>query len=249
MFLYEPLIRLLLRVLVSYESLADSGMKPSDWINLGLLIVSALALIVSAAALICTAVGIWFTYGQLKQNQKVAELTNTQLELNRETAEETKKIHQATLLKEFYTTMFSDEEIRKVWYMLEYNQFVYDENFHDSELEKPTDRLLTFIDLLCSLHARGVITAREILYFKYEIHQMYTNEALARYLTHVKNSYAVRVPGIVPYDNYFKYCAAEFGAQVAYRTEAPRERRAEPADASYLVLPLDGAKNLHVWVR
>jgi hypothetical protein len=221
----EPLRRLLSQILViDGRILSPNALTWGDIISMGMLVISFFGF---TAALI----GILFTYMQVKQNNKV---------------------NRAMFLKEFYTTMFTDEDIRKVWYMVEYNRFIYegtdetrDECFHESELEKATDRLLTFVDLLCSLHARNVISDDEMGFFKYEIRQMYTNEDLDRYLRHVQASY--KKIGLEPYKSYFQYCEKNFTDR-QWRPKGADLSPAQPDD-SYFVVPIEKAKNLHIWLR
>jgi hypothetical protein len=229
----DELLRRLLpqNLVIDGRLLSPNALTWGDIISMGMFIISFLGF---TAAL----VGIWFTYTQVKQSNKQIEQNN--------------KLNRAMFLKEFYTTMFTDEDIRKVWYMVEYNRFIYegtdetrDERFHESELEKATDRLLTFVDLLCSLHAREVISDEEMEFFKYEIRQMYTNEDLDRYLRHVQTSY--RKLDLDPYKNFFLYCEKNFKD----RRFRPKEPALPPAqlDESYFVLPIEKAKNLHIWLR
>lgn len=216
---------------VDESALRPTGVKLADIISLGLLFISFLGFL-------STAIGIWLTYYQVKQNKEI----NSRNE----------GINRTNFLKEFYTMMFSDGEIRTVWYMIEYNQFVYDGDydprFHGTEIEKQTDHLLIFVDLLCSLHERKVISDDEMDYFKYEIKQMYTNEALSRYLAHVKKSYD-KVVSKIPYESYFDYCEKQFGKDPEFRPVVAPAKQMTPRDDSRFVLPVSKTKEMPVYVR
>jgi hypothetical protein len=69
--------------------------------------------------------------------------------------------------------MFSDPDIRKAYYQIEYDRFVYDDSFHGSDNEQLIDRLLSFADLVCDLYSQGLITRREMNFFKYEFIRIY----------------------------------------------------------------------------
>src|SRR5690349_8360586 len=97
----------------------------------------SIADIINAFLLGVTSIGIIFTFLQIRAARKTQK---------------------ATFFKELYSTMFSDNDIRQVYYQIEYDEFVYDKNFHGSENEKLLDRLLSFADLVCDLYAQKVIS-------------------------------------------------------------------------------------------
>lgn len=46
------------------------------------------------------------------------------------------KTKRAEYLKDLYLQLTNDPEIRDAFYMIEYNEFIFDDNFHGSEEEK-----------------------------------------------------------------------------------------------------------------
>lgn len=72
------------------------------------------------------------------------------------------RTQRATFLKDLYMQLRTDTDVAYAFYLIEYGKFSYDRNFHDSELEKKIDRLLTFIDLVCEMRAQKIITEREM---------------------------------------------------------------------------------------
>ena len=85
--------------------------------------------------------------------------------------------------------MFADEDVRGAAYMIEYDKFVYNEDFHGSPQEKMVDRLLSFADLVCDLYAQELLSAHEMDFFNYEFVQIYKNPNVQHYLDYLKARY------------------------------------------------------------
>ena len=120
------------------------------------------------------------------------------------------KTQRATFYKDIYTSLYSDPDIRKAFYLIEYDKFVYDENFHGSEIERLIDRLLTFADLVCSLYTKKAITDYEINYFKYEFARVYRNKNIQNYLSFLSEWYGQQKIGTEPFPRYIAYCKEHF---------------------------------------
>src|SRR5262245_50146572 len=101
---------------------------------------TSISQIVSMCLLFVAVIGIMLTYQQMRQNHK---------------------IQKANFFKERYTTMFADADVRAAAYMIEYDKFVYNEDFHGSPQERIVDRLLSFADLVCDLYAQKLLSAHE----------------------------------------------------------------------------------------
>ncbi len=77
----------------------------------------------------------------------------------------------------------TDEDIREIIYMLEYDEFVYDETFHGSgETERKIDKTLSHFSYICYLQKTNQITKVEFGFFKYEIERIITNPQIEEYL-------------------------------------------------------------------
>jgi len=152
--------------------------------------------VVSTCLLIVAVTGIMLTYQQMRQNHK---------------------IQKANFFKELYTTMFADEEVRGAAYMIEYDKFVYNGDFHGSPQEKMVDRLLSFADLVCDLYAQELLSAHEMDFFNYEFVQVYKNANIQHYLDYLKERYIAtgRETGhdIQPFPAYVAYCEAQLRAR------------------------------------
>ncbi|HEV8194415.1 MAG TPA: hypothetical protein VGP82_23435, partial [Ktedonobacterales bacterium] len=152
--------------------------------------------IVSMCLLFVAVIGIMLTYQQMRQNHK---------------------IQKANFFKELYTTMFADGDVRAAAYMIEYDKFVYNEDFHGSPQERVVDRLLSFADLVCDLYAQKLLSAHEMDFFNYEFVQIYKNANVQHYLDYLKARYdeTGRQTGrdIEPFPAYVVYCEAQLRAR------------------------------------
>jgi hypothetical protein len=144
--------------------------------------------IISACLLMVAVGGIMVTYRQMRNNYKMQK---------------------ATFFKELYSTMFADSEVRSALYMVEYNRFVYSEQFHGSNDENIVDRLLSFADLVCDLYAQSVLTDHEMDFFKYEFYRIYKNVNVQRYLDFLKGRYTDTGHAIEPFPAFVAYCETE----------------------------------------
>lgn len=144
--------------------------------------------------LIVAIIGIFFTYYQIKQGFKT---------------------QRAIFFKELYLTLFSDEVIRKAFYQIEYDHFVYDASFHGSPSKKAIERLLSFVDLVCEIYAQKFITEREMSFFKYEIIRVYTSDNIQNYLKFLKDFYKLVETGTMPLSSFIFYCEKESKKSIA----------------------------------
>ena len=154
----------------------------------------SIADITNIVLLLVAIIGIFFTYYQIKQGFKT---------------------QRAVFFKELYLTLFSDEVIRKAFYQIEYDRFVYDASFHGSSSEKTIDRLLSFIDLVCEIYEQKVITKREMSFFKYEIIRVYMNDNIQNYLKFLKDFYDLVEIGTIPFSSFISYCEKEAKKSIA----------------------------------
>lgn len=119
---------------------------------------------------------------------------------------ETAKTEKAVFFKDLYTTMFADPNIRDAYYQIEYEEFKYDADFHGSNNERLIDRLLSFVDLVCDLHAQGILTEHEMSFFKYQLLQIYKNRNVRVYLSFLEDFYAKSGANTKPFASFTRYC-------------------------------------------
>ena len=77
----------------------------------------------------------------------------------------------------------TDEYIKDVVYMFDYNKKWYYESFHQSgELELKVDKTLSYFSYICYLKRQKIITDKEFDFFKYEVERILMNQQLKRHL-------------------------------------------------------------------
>lgn len=140
--------------------------------------------IIKSGLLLAAIFGIYFTYRQIKYSNKTQK---------------------ATFFKELYLEFYSDENIKKAYYNIEYGKFEYDVNFHNSEQEKSLDQLLSLADLICYLRSKGLLSVDEMKSFEYRIHRICINENVLRYLDFLNLYFKLNNPGFIPFPNLKTY--------------------------------------------
>ena len=121
---------------------------------------------------------------------------------------ETVKYKRAQYINELTEKIRTDEDIREIIYILEYDVFWYDQNFHGSgDMERKVDKTLSHFSYICYLNKTGQITKSEFNFFKYEIERIISNPQIKNYLFnlyHFSNKMSVPIT--------FKYLF-EYGKQ------------------------------------
>lgn len=139
---------------------------------------------INALLLLVTALGVFAATGQLRV---------------------TAKTQRAVFLKDLYWRMRSDPDVQAAYYMIEYDQFRYDDKFHGSEDEPKVDRLLTLFDLVCELYWQGALTRRDMMFFTYQLRRVYNNSGVQNYLSFLERFYQANGVGKLPFDAYQRY--------------------------------------------
>lgn len=141
--------------------------------------------ILNAVLLVLALIGIFLTYKQIRYNYKTQN---------------------AAFFKDLYSTIFTDADIRKAFYLIECEKFVYDESFHGSLNEQAFDRMFGFNDLVCDLYFQGVLTKREMAYFRYGFTRIYQDKEVVKYLDFLKSFFAKTGIAAKPFPSYVAYC-------------------------------------------
>ena len=142
---------------------------------------------INVVLLVLTVVGLAFTVIQLIQ---------------------TKKISRAELVKELYLMLYDDQEMRDVFYKIDWSSFREGELGEiDRDFEDKADKLLTFFEVVCGMYYRGVITRADMALFHYELKRVYEHpdvQAYFRYLEIWQGNQAIGES----YVNYKRYCGS-----------------------------------------
>lgn len=99
------------------------------------------------------------------------------------------KAQRATFLKDLYLQLRTDAGVAQAFYLIEYGNFEYDQNFHGAAVESQIDRLLTLIDLVCEMHAQKIISKREMSFFEYQFHRVASDRGIQQYLDFLNGFY------------------------------------------------------------
>lgn len=128
----------------------------------------SLADTINLGLLVLTLLGLFFTGFQLMQ---------------------TKKINRSSLVKEMYFNLYNDEELREIFYMIEWDDSEISRvlNLGGTEEERKVDKLLSFFDIICNMYYRGVLGKKDMKVFSYEMMRVYGHSAVAEYLKFLKN--------------------------------------------------------------
>lgn len=96
---------------------------------------------------------------------------------------QTKKINRASLVKELYFTLYNDQELREIFYKIEWSNYNTSDRLklEGDEEEHKVDKLLSFFDIICNMYYRGVLTKKDMTVFSYEMIRVYKHPAVQEY--------------------------------------------------------------------
>jgi len=142
----------------------------------------ALRDIITVIGFVVTIVTILLTYKQIKVSVKTAK---------------------GTFIKDIMDRFTTDEGIRKVFYLIEYDEFKYpDNNFHGSEIEKEIDSLLYFLDTIGALVKLDLISLSDVEIMHYEIKRVYSNQEIKKYFEFLDSWYEKNQLSERPFSNF-----------------------------------------------
>jgi len=124
---------------------------------------------------------------------------------------QTKKINRAGLVKELYLNLYNDQELRDIFYKIEWSEYRSTDRFklEGNEEERKVDKLLSFFDIICNMFYRGVLTKKDMKVFSYEMMRVYEHPAVQEYLDSLEDWQKSQNIG-ESYVNLKKYCRANF---------------------------------------
>jgi hypothetical protein len=120
------------------------------------------------------------------------------------------EIQKATYFKELYLMFFADRDIIETFYLIDQKRLDWN-HFWGTPEEKQVDRLLSHITLVCGLYFAGMLTRKEMNFFKYEFLVVYKNECIQKYFEHLQNASSAG-PGVFPFTSFIQYCKAELSS-------------------------------------
>ena len=100
------------------------------------------------------------------------------------------KTKRAEYINELTMNIRTDKVLRKIIYMLDYDDQWYNEDFHKSkELEKEIDKTLSYFTYICYLKQHRLLTRKEFVFFKYEIDRILMNSQIQNYFYNLYHFY------------------------------------------------------------
>jgi len=93
---------------------------------------------------------------------------------------------------DLYNTFVNDKDMFDVYYKIEYSDFVYDNLFHGSDLEKKLDKLLGHFSNIGRLFHLGILTRNDLRFLEYEFLIIYQNKNIQAYLNFLDNWFHLR---------------------------------------------------------
>lgn len=91
------------------------------------------------------------------------------------------KVKKAEFLDRNLRQMREDKDIADVLYELQYHQFRYTAEFHNTEKESKVDKALQFLSYICYLRDKHILNKEEFSFFEVDIHQALLNFPLRDY--------------------------------------------------------------------
>ena len=92
------------------------------------------------------------------------------------------KIKRSSYLEPLFDKLMLDKDIAETIYMLQYGEFKYSENFHNSDKERKLDKTLQYFSYLCYLKDKRIISSEEFSFFEIQISQALRDKKLIYYL-------------------------------------------------------------------
>lgn len=157
--------------------------------NQGALMVVITAIYVLATILICRA------------NSKSADMSKKQLV-------QQEKISRATFVHDLYMKLFNDDEIRALFYSIEWSDYKPKNpvGYSKTDSEKAADKLLALFDLVCSMYYNDVLKKEDLSVMDYEMLRFYLHPDTQSYLSFLQRWQKIQNIGR-SYESYSKYCS------------------------------------------
>lgn len=100
------------------------------------------------------------------------------------------KVQRAQFLLNITDRYFSDSDVRKFFYRLNYNQFEFDlQKFLDSDEERWLDSLLYTFDIIGRVVRMGVLTIKEVEIIAFQASRVLENPEVKKYLDWLDKDY------------------------------------------------------------
>ena len=92
------------------------------------------------------------------------------------------KVKRSETLSKLVFKLWSDEEIRSIIYLFEYDNNWYD-NYHNTSKEVLIDKTLQYLSFICYQQKHGIIKEEEFEMFEYVIKRVFNNKSAIQYFS------------------------------------------------------------------
>ncbi len=113
----------------------------------------------------------------------------------------TNKLRRAQIVSDCLHTFMNDAMMHEAFYKIEYDNFIYDESFHDSDDEKKVDKLLRHFSNLALLWQGKLLNIDDIHPVQYFILRIMNNCDIEKYLSFIDEWASKSDTGAHPYSS------------------------------------------------
>lgn len=88
--------------------------------------------------------------------------------------------------------IFDNHGLSEIYYKIEYGDFIYNVDFHESKEERYLDQLLRYLELVSKLYLSGQVNKDQFKLIKYEFMTVYRNEQIHKYFNFLDRIFSSR---------------------------------------------------------
>lgn len=92
------------------------------------------------------------------------------------------KTKRAEFIHQILEKLRFDKGFQEAMYVVDYNQYWYDDSFHGGQLEPSIDKIFSYVDYICYLKSTRNISKTEFGVFQYEINRICISISSHKYL-------------------------------------------------------------------
>ena len=148
---------------------------------------SDVTLLVQSGVLILMTVGLYLTWYSIKLTRKSLEQSMAQ--------------KRADLVMSIYHQFKQNPEVVNIYYHIEYGEFEYNEDFHQSPTEQHLDALLNLFDAIAKLWKMRILHLDDVKILGYEILVVYQDSEVQKYFKFLDRWFQERGINLTPFGN------------------------------------------------
>lgn len=130
---------------------------------------------------------LWIQIGLVFVAPLSAVFAGLGLMLNVRQSRRTNRQARLALVAGFFSDFAQDSDIQNAFYLIEYEKFTYDENFHGSRAERGVDKLLRHMANLALAWESGLLDINDVMPIKYYVRRIMSNKEIQKYIDFLKD--------------------------------------------------------------